>query len=113
MPRYKVSMHQTGWQTLENFVDAKDEDEAWEKYNENGENVLVNKEWKIIEEEYSFIGSDNSLTNKPIAYKNNYSIKNPVLTDKFGKSEIEMEKFWLLTARCIKLLIKKSKIQSQ
>ena len=36
----------TGWKTVENFIDAKDEDEAWEKYNENGENVLVNKEWK-------------------------------------------------------------------
>ena len=44
---------------------------------------------------------------------NSYSIKNPVVTDKFGKSEIEMEKFWSLTAKCIKLLIKKSKIQSQ
>ena len=44
---------------------------------------------------------------------NSYSVKNPVITDKFGKSEIEMEKFWLLTAKCIKLLIKKSKIQSQ
>ncbi len=44
---------------------------------------------------------------------NSYSIKNPVVTDKFGKSEIEMEKFWFLTAKCIKLLIKKSKIQSQ
>ena len=58
MPRYKVSMHQTGWQTLENFVDAKDEDEAWEKYNENGENVLVNKEWKIIEEEYKLVDTE-------------------------------------------------------
>ena len=44
---------------------------------------------------------------------NSYSVKNPVITDKFGKSEIEMEKFWSLTAKCIKLLIKKSKIQSQ
>ena len=44
---------------------------------------------------------------------NSYSLKNPLVTDKFGKSEIEMEKFWLLTAKCIKILIKKSKIQSQ
>ena len=44
---------------------------------------------------------------------NSHSVKNPVVTDKFGKSEIDMEKFWLLTAKCIKLLIKKSKIQSQ
>ena len=49
MPRYRITEHQTGWQTLENFVDAKDEDEAHEKYND-GE--YVNKEWKIIDEEY-------------------------------------------------------------
>ena len=58
MPRYKVSMHQTGWQTLENFIDVKDEDEAWEKYNENEENVLVNKEWKIVEEEYKLVDTE-------------------------------------------------------
>ena len=58
MPRYRVTEHQTGWQTIENFVDAKDEDEAWEKYNENGENVLVNKEWKIIEEEYKLVDTE-------------------------------------------------------
>jgi len=29
---------------------------------------------KIVDEKYSFIGSNNSLTKKPIAYKNNYSI---------------------------------------
>ena len=51
-------MHQTGWQTLENFIDVKDEDEAWEKYNENGENVLVNKEWKIVEEEYKLVDTE-------------------------------------------------------
>ena len=48
----------TGWKTVENFIDAKDEDEAWEKYNENGENVLVNKEWKIIEEEYKLVDTE-------------------------------------------------------
>ena len=58
MPRYKVSMHQTGWQTLENFVDAKDEDEASEKYNENVENVFVNKEWKVSEEEYREVDTE-------------------------------------------------------
>ena len=42
---------------------------------------------------------------------NSYSIKNPVLTDEFGKSEIEMEKFWLLTAKCIKILIKNQKFK--
>ena len=29
---------------------------------------------QVIDEKYSFIGSDKSVTNKPIAYKNNYSI---------------------------------------
>ena len=58
MPRYKISQHQTGWQTVENFVDARDNDEAWEKYNENGENVLVNKEWKVSEEEYREVDTE-------------------------------------------------------
>ena len=58
MPRYKISEHLTGWKTVENFIDAKNEDEAWEKYNENGENVLVNKEWKIIEEEYKLVDTE-------------------------------------------------------
>ena len=58
MPRYKISQHQTGWQTVENFIDAKTEEDAWEKYNENGENVLVNKEWKIIEEEYKLVDTE-------------------------------------------------------
>ena len=49
MPRYRITEHQTGWQTLENFVDAKDEDDAHEKYNES---EYVNNEWKVIDEEY-------------------------------------------------------------
>ena len=52
MPRYKMTQHQTGWQTLENFIDAKDEDDAWEKWNTNCEDALVNKEWREAEEEY-------------------------------------------------------------
>ena len=48
----------TGWKTVENFIDAKDEDEAWEKYNENGENVLVNKEWKEVDEEYKLVDTE-------------------------------------------------------
>ena len=44
---------------------------------------------------------------------NSFIVNNPVITDRFGKSEIEMEKFWLLTAKCINNLIKNSKIQSQ
>ena len=58
MPRYKISEHMTGWKTVENFIDAKDEDEAWEKYNENGENVLVNKEWKEVDEEYKLVDTE-------------------------------------------------------
>ena len=48
----------TGWKTVENFIDTKDEDEAWEKYNENGENVLVNKEWKEVDEEYKLVDTE-------------------------------------------------------
>ena len=48
-------MHQTGWQTLENFIDAKDKEDAYEKHNE-GE--YVNKEWKIIDEEYRNVDTD-------------------------------------------------------
>ena len=58
MPRYKISEHMTGWKTVENFIDTKDEDEAWEKYNENGENVLVNKEWKEVDEEYKLVDTE-------------------------------------------------------
>ena len=55
MPRYKITEHQTGWQTLENFIDAKDKEDAYEKHNE-GE--YVNKEWKIIDEEYRNVDTD-------------------------------------------------------
>ena len=58
MPRYKISMHQTGWQTIENFVDAKDEDDAWEKYGMEGDKELVNKEWKVSEEEYREVDTE-------------------------------------------------------
>ena len=34
MPRYKITEHLTGWKIVENFIDAKDEDDAWEKHNE-------------------------------------------------------------------------------
>ena len=44
---------------------------------------------------------------------NSFSIKNPVITDNFGKSEVDMYNFWFLTAKCIKLLIQKTKIQSK
>ena len=55
MPRYKISQHQNGWQTIENFVDAKNLDDAWEQYNKD---KLVNKEWKIIDEEYRNVDTD-------------------------------------------------------
>jgi len=49
MPRYKITQHLTGWKVIENSIDAKDEDEAWEKY--EGSN-WVNVEWKEVEQEY-------------------------------------------------------------
>jgi len=55
MPRYRITEHQTGWQTLENFIDAKDEDDAHEK---NNESEYVNKEWKIVDEEYRNVDTE-------------------------------------------------------
>ena len=56
MPRYKITQHLTGWKVIGNYIDAKDEDEAWEKWNEETSlkptNILVNKEWSEDEEEY-------------------------------------------------------------
>ena len=49
MPRYKITQHLTGWKLIGNFIDAKDEDESWDKHEKNS---YVNKEWKIIDEEY-------------------------------------------------------------
>ena len=43
MPRYKITEHLTGWKIVENFIDAKDEDDAWEKHNERD---YVNQEWR-------------------------------------------------------------------
>ena len=51
-------MHQTGWQTIENFVDAKDKDDAWEKYGMDGDKGLVNKEWKVVDEEYKEVDTE-------------------------------------------------------
>ena len=42
-----------------------------------------------------------------------HSINNPVLTDKYGKSELKMNLFWKLTANCIKTLIKRSNINPE
>ena len=30
MPRYKITQHLTGWKVIGNYIDAKDEDTAWE-----------------------------------------------------------------------------------
>ena len=49
MPRYKITEHLTGWKIVENFIDAKDEDDAWEKHNAS---EYVNQEWREAEEEY-------------------------------------------------------------
>ena len=43
MPRYKITQHLTGWKVVENFIDAKDEDEAWVKHEKDN---YVNKEWR-------------------------------------------------------------------
>ena len=43
----------------------------------------------------------------------NKSIKNKVITDSKGKSEINMDQFWLITSKCIKDCINKSKINPQ
>tara|TARA_B100000575_G_scaffold6858_1_gene5090 strand:+ start:1270 stop:2757 length:1488 start_codon:yes stop_codon:yes gene_type:complete len=41
-----------------------------------------------------------------------FSLKNPVITDNYGKSELNMKIFWELTANCIKSLIIETKIKS-
>jgi sugar (pentulose or hexulose) kinase len=38
------------------------------------------------------------------------SVKNKVITDEYGKSEIEMNKFWSLTSKCIKSCILNAKV---
>ena len=58
MPRYKMTQHLTGWKIVENFIDAKDEDDAWEKWSTNCEDALVNKEWKVIDEEYRHVDTE-------------------------------------------------------
>ena len=55
MPRYKISEHLTGWKTVENFIDAKNEDEAWEKHNNN---KYVHDEWKVVDEEYRHVDTE-------------------------------------------------------
>ena len=49
MPRYKITQHLTGWKVIENSIDAKDEDEAWKKHEQD---EYVDKEWRDGEEEY-------------------------------------------------------------
>ncbi len=40
-----------------------------------------------------------------------YAIKNPVITDNYGKSEVDMKLFWKLTSECIKKAIYKSNVK--
>ena len=49
MPRYKITQHLSGWKVIENSIDAKDEDEAWKKHEQD---EYVDKEWRDGEEEY-------------------------------------------------------------
>ena len=53
-----------------------------------------------------------ALFNKNFELTYVHSLNNEVLTDRNGKSEINMNKFWLLTLRCIRSCIKKSKINA-
>ena len=55
MPRYKITQHLTGWKLIGNFIDAKDEDDAWEKHNERD---YVNQEWREAEEEYKLVDTE-------------------------------------------------------
>ena len=55
MPRYKITQHLTGWKVVENFIDAKDEDDALEKHNERD---YVNQEWREAEEEYKLVDTE-------------------------------------------------------
>ena len=55
MPRYKITQHLTGWKIVENFIDARDNDDAWEKHNERD---YVNKEWREAEEEYKLVDTE-------------------------------------------------------
>ena len=55
MPRYKITQHLTGWKIVENFIDARDNDDAWEKHNEG---KCVNKEWREAEEEYKLVDTE-------------------------------------------------------
>ena len=48
--------------------------------------------------------------NQNFKEKYKYSLKNPVITDHKGKSELDMNLFWDLSAKCIKITINKSKI---
>ena len=50
---------------------------------------------------------------KNFKIKFKHSSKNPVVSDNFGKSEINMSLFWNITSKLIKDTIKKSKIKSK
>ena len=58
MPRYKITQHLTGWKLIGNFIDAKSEEDAWEKWNTIADDTLVNKEWKEVDEEYKLVDTE-------------------------------------------------------
>ncbi len=53
------------------------------------------------------------IINKNFKQISSYKISNPIITDSFGKSELNMNNFWNLTAKCIKLTILNSKINPE
>ena len=57
MPRYKITQHLTGWKLVENYIDAKDEAEAWKKHDQND---YVGEEWREAEEEYKVTDTELS-----------------------------------------------------
>ena len=57
------------------------------------------------------MGSEIEVTFAELLNKVSESKKNIVLIDNHGKSEIEMNKFWQITSKCIKNCITKSKIE--
>ena len=57
MPRYKITQHLSGWKLIENFVDARNEEEATELWNKGDENLNLSN-WKVVDEEYKVNDTD-------------------------------------------------------
>ena len=51
MKKYKISVMERGYIIKENYIMAKDEDDAQEKF--DNEEDLENLEWKIVQDEMS------------------------------------------------------------